>query len=229
MLKSRGFYRYLFTNNVDQVTTAFHPLCWLKSVLLSLENYLAANRIGLETLNLMLLFSQSSQLKSTTERFWGSTWFIHFDGPAVINNIRSFQTQSGTNFCNHGKYCLPDQGNVWHHTKKFTETGLDPFIKYHIRPFFAEFCCREGISCLNLDINDSRDRSLGKKLKWKQRSFLLQITIIYRLFFIQGDWIRVSKQYPRRFLKDIFIFWEIECYGFLNFFETNSIQDGVKT
>ena len=85
MVKSRGFYR-----NVDQFTTTFHPLCWLKSVSLRLENYLPVNRIVSETANVMLLFSQSSEFKSTTERFWGSTWFIHFDGPS--NYYHSFQT-----------------------------------------------------------------------------------------------------------------------------------------
>ena len=59
-------------------------------VSLRLENYLAANRIGLKTLHVMLLPSQSSEFKSTTERFWGSTWFIHFDGPS--NYYHSFQT-----------------------------------------------------------------------------------------------------------------------------------------
>ena len=73
MLKSRGFYRFLFTRNVDQFTIATHPLCSLKSVSLRLENYLAANRIGSKTLNIMLLFSQSSEFKSTSERFRGST------------------------------------------------------------------------------------------------------------------------------------------------------------
>ena len=38
-----------------------------------LEKYLAANRIGSEALNVMLLFLQSSEFKSTTERFRSST------------------------------------------------------------------------------------------------------------------------------------------------------------
>ena len=41
-------------------------------VSLRLENYLAASRIGSERLNVMLLVSQSSEFKSTSERFWGS-------------------------------------------------------------------------------------------------------------------------------------------------------------
>ena len=75
-----------------------------------------------------------------------------------VNYQHSFWMQSGTTFFDNDK-CLPDPGNVGYHTKKLTETGLDLFIKYIIRPIFADFCCREGISCLNLDINDSRDRS----------------------------------------------------------------------
>ena len=157
MLKSRRFYRFHFTRNLDQFTIAFHPLWWLKSVSLRVENYSAANRVGSETLNVMLLFSQSSEFKSISERFWGSTWFIHFGGPSKL--LTSLRTQSATTFFNNDKCCLRDQGNVWHHTKKFTETGLDPFIKYLIRPISADFCCHERISCLNLDITDSRDCS----------------------------------------------------------------------
>ena len=67
--------------------------------------------------------------------------------------------QSATTFFNNGKCYLPDQENACHHAKKFTETGLEPFIKYITRPILADFCCREEISCLNLYINDSRDRS----------------------------------------------------------------------
>ena len=86
-------------------------------------------------------------------------------------------------FFNSGKYCLPGQGNVCHHTKKFTK-GLDPFIKYLVRPFFADFDCCEDLYCLNSGINDSRDcshflighlcsihGSLGKNFKRKQCSF----------------------------------------------------------
>ena len=46
-----------------------------------------------------------------------------------VNYQHSFWMQSGTTFFDNDK-CLPDQGNVGYHTKKFTETGLDLFIKY---------------------------------------------------------------------------------------------------
>ena len=104
--------------------------------------------------------------------------------------------KSATTFFNNGKCCLPDQGNVWHHAKKFTKTGFDPFIKYLTEPIFTDFSCCEGISCLNSDENDSRDRgalfighllnmvgSSGKKLIWKQSEPKYQ-----EMFFGGSEW-----------------------------------------
>ena len=116
--------------------------------------------------------------------------------------------KSATTFFNNGKCCLPDQGNVWHHAKKFTKTGFDPFIKYLTEPIFTDFSCCEGIPCLNSDVNDSRDRcalfighllnmvgSSGKKLIWKQHSFLHE------------EWTKVSRNVFWRFWMEIGGFW----------------------
>ena len=53
---------------------------------------------------------------------------------------------------------------------------------------------------------------------------------IYRLTFFYAE---IEPEYQNNFpegsVKDVSIFWEKECYCFLKFFETNTIQDGVKT
>ena len=148
MLKSHGFCRFPFTRNFDQFTIAFYPLRWMKSVSLRLEKYL---NVMYCSLNVMFLLLQSFEFRSTTEHFWGSKWFIHFEGP---NYQHSFQTQSAMTF-NNDKRCLPDQGNVWYDTKKFTETGIDPFIKYLIRLICGDFCCHEGISLVLIRISEA--------------------------------------------------------------------------
>ena len=48
------------------------------------------------------------------------------------NYLHSFQKQRADNFFEN-KCCFPDQGHVGYCIKKFTETGLDFFIKYLLR------------------------------------------------------------------------------------------------
>ena len=54
---------------------------------------------------------------------------IHFDG--LCNYLHSFQKHPAANFFEN-KCCFPDQEQVGHYNK-FTETGLDFFIKYFLR------------------------------------------------------------------------------------------------
>ena len=75
--------------------------------------------------------SQTSELNSTTENVSASTWFIHFDG--ICNYLDSFQKQLAANFFNNNNHCFPFQGHLGPYTNKFTETGLDFFIKYILR------------------------------------------------------------------------------------------------
>ena len=158
MLKSRGFCRFRFTKNVDQFTIAFYPLRWLKSASLRLEKYLVVNQIGSETLNVMFLFLQSSEFKSTSQNASEGVRDLFILMDPVITNFHS--VQSTITFFNNSKCCLPDSGNVSHHTKKLTHWRRNwLIIKYLIRPICRDFCCREGISCVNSNIKDSRDHS----------------------------------------------------------------------
>ena len=56
-----------------------------------------------------------------------------------------------------------------------------------------------GIVVLFLYVT-SKHGSSGNKLKWKQRSFHIQITY----FFLYGEWTRVSRKFSWRFLKRCF-------------------------
>ena len=132
-------YRFVLLETLTTLPLPFHPLCWSKSVLLRPENYLefsrffflTANQIVSETLNVMLLFSQTSEFKPITKRFWESTRFIHFDG-VRITNIHSRRNQAQLSL-------------------------IMTSVAY--RNVVTDFCSREGISCLNSGINDSRDCS----------------------------------------------------------------------
>ena len=72
-----------------------------------------------------------------------------------------------------------------------TETGIDSFIKYLMRPICGDFCCREGISCVNSNVKDSRDCSA--------LFFYFYIKIIY--FYLLREWNKVSRKFSWRFLK----------------------------
>ena len=61
-------------------------------------------------------------------------WFIHFDVPC--NYLNLFLKRPAANFFN--VCCFLAQGHVGHCTNKFTETGLDLFIKYLLRAFNAD-------------------------------------------------------------------------------------------
>ena len=105
----------------------FHSTCYLKRALF--------------TLNFVRFFlcgqpyrfrdtSETSELVSTTENFSASTWFIHVDG--LRNYLPSFQKNPSANFFKNN-CCFPDQKHVGHYTSRFTEKGLDFYIKYLLR------------------------------------------------------------------------------------------------
>ena len=60
-------------------------------------------------------FSQTPELKSARETFFGSTCFIHFDVPCSY--LHSFQKQPAANFFKHN--CrFPDQEDPGHYINK---------------------------------------------------------------------------------------------------------------
>ena len=80
--------------------TIFYPPCHLKLALFRLESYhewsrfFVANRIVLEAL--MSQISQTSKFTFPTESFWGSMWFVSFDG--FCNYLDLFWSQLGIDF-----------------------------------------------------------------------------------------------------------------------------------
>ena len=72
--KSWQVYHCLFTLSVN-----WRVRCLGYKMIMNFQDiFLTANRIGSETLNVMLFFSQTSECKSATGSFWGSTRFIAF-------------------------------------------------------------------------------------------------------------------------------------------------------
>ena len=63
--------------------------------------------------------SQNSELKSTTDTFSASTWFVHFD--SLCNYLDLFQTQPAANFFKNN-CCFPNQEYVEYYINKSTET-----------------------------------------------------------------------------------------------------------
>ena len=121
-----------------------------KKMLTSLISFSSRNTFSLETCYLMralftLMFvlfflcgqpyrfrgtSETSELVSTTENFSASTWFIHVDG--LSNYLLSFQKNPSANFFKNN-CCFTDQKHVGHYTNRFSEKGLDFYIKYLLR------------------------------------------------------------------------------------------------
>ena len=109
------------------------------------------------------------------------------------------------------------------------------FIEYLIRSIFADFCCREGISSLNSDINDFRDRSAyGSPLNMVARernSNENNAHFKYKLlnFSPCAKRPRKSTKFSWKFLTKCFYLLRDGVLLFSQIFETKSIQDGVKT
>ena len=104
----------------------FHSTCYLK--------------LALFTLKFVLFFlcgqpyrfrgtSETSELMSTTENFPASTWFIHV---GLSKYLLSFQKNPSANFFKNN-CCFTDQKHVGHYTNRFSEKGLDFYIKYLLR------------------------------------------------------------------------------------------------
>ena len=94
-----------------------------------------ANMIGSEIISWI---SQTSELKSWTESFLGSTClFILME--SVITYLYSFRKQPAANFFKNNS-CFPHKGKVGHHANNFTEAGFDLLImplKGHFMRIFA--------------------------------------------------------------------------------------------
>ena len=84
---------------------------------------------------------KSSPLQKVSE--WVGDRFILTD--LII--IYTIWKQPASSFFRNNNYCFPNEINIGHCTKKVTEKGVDLFIKYLQGPFYADFTCREGISC----------------------------------------------------------------------------------
>ena len=67
-------------------------------------------------------------------------WFIHFDVPC--NYLNLFLKRPAANFFN--VCCFLAYGHVGHCTNKFTEIGLDLFIKYLLRAFNVDFAAAKA-------------------------------------------------------------------------------------
>ena len=89
--------------------------------------FFTPNRIGSERSHKIPNLSLPQKMSQLAP----STLFTHFDG--LCNYLDSFQKQLAANFFNNN-CCFPFQGHFCHYTNKFTETGLDFFIKYLLGP-----------------------------------------------------------------------------------------------
>ena len=101
--------------------------------------------------------------------------------------------------------------NVVYLIREASDITLRNLLKYLIRPIFADFSCREGISCLKSDIKNSRDRSaffvgyllnmVAREINSNDNNAHIQITY----FFLCGELkFSVSRKFSRRFLKRCF-------------------------
>ena len=135
------------------------------------EFFLAANRIGPEILNIILLFPQTFEFKSTTKRFWGSTWFV---------------------------FILMDSVIWLRNTEKFTKTGLDPFIKYLIfAAAKASYIVLIRISMIPRIIVLFHRSPLSMVTPAK----ISNETMFILYFFLYGEHIKVFRKFSWRFLK----------------------------
>ena len=72
-----------------------------------------------------------------------------FDG--LWNYLYSCREQPGASFFKNIKCYFSEQWNIGRHSNKFTETGLQLFIKCLLRVIHADFCCLESLSFYQLN------------------------------------------------------------------------------
>ena len=86
---------------------------------MSFQGFLcAANCIGPKALSVKSWITQTTKIKSITERFWASRIF-EIDSSRSTYSY-SFGKQPATRVFKNKNCSFPDQGNVGHHTNKFT-------------------------------------------------------------------------------------------------------------
>ena len=140
----------------------------------------------------------------------------------------------GHHFFNNEKYCLPGQGNVGHDAKKFIETGLDPFIKYFVRTFFADFDCCVDFSWLNSGINDFRDCSpflwVTSTISMLALERISNENNVHFILFLHGEWIKVSRRFSWKFLKKCFYHLRdgVSLFSQILQIKSNSLRQFIK-
>ena len=80
------------------------------------DSFFVANNFGSKKLNILPWISQICVIKSITDSFWESRWYIHLDG--LSNYLYLFWKQPVFSVFRNNNYCFPDQGNVHHHTNQ---------------------------------------------------------------------------------------------------------------
>ena len=95
-------------------------------------------------LNVIPWMSQSCEIKSIIEVFDGvGDRFILTDLVIIYTRYGSSQPQ----------LLLPDYENLGHHTKTFTEKGVNLFIKYLLRRILCRFLLPQRLSSLGIKAN----------------------------------------------------------------------------
>ena len=91
---------------------------------------------------------------------------INFDG--LSNYLYWFRKPPASSFFENNHYCFPDQGNVGHHTKTFTEKTLDLFMKYFLRTISCGFLLSTFYLFRSLQINKQQKPNRLHKSTYKK-------------------------------------------------------------
>ena len=103
------------------------------------------------------------------DHFPRNTWFLSFDGPT--NYFYLFKNRRQT-------FLWP--GERPSYLGKVTKMRFGPNIKYLLEPFFADFRCREGISCIAI-----RQNNIVMVLKTHR---FLCVRLVYVFLFRSVNW-----------------------------------------
>ena len=115
-----------------------HPLCPLKRTLFKARKswiFFEVNFTGSKTINAICL--RSHRLPKS---YWLQKISEGLGDRFILTDILySCWKQLASSFFRNNNYCVPDQGNVGHYTKKSYCKGVDVFIKYLLRLIFWGF------------------------------------------------------------------------------------------